>query len=120
MSHLAGNEHNPDYAATALTISRMVVSKQEAYGDSFGRSHLIIEILYPDGIKKENIQDFLAVVRVIDKLFRIANKKDAFGENPWQDIAGYALLSLVNDQRIGGMDVKKIKEADGVSGIATG
>lgn len=32
------------------------------------------------------------VVRVVDKLFRIANHKDAFGENPWADIAGYAVL----------------------------
>ena len=31
----------------------------------------------------------LAITRVVDKLFRIANRKDAFGENPWQDIAGY-------------------------------
>ena len=33
---------------------------------------------------------------MIDKLFRIANKKDAFDENPWRDIAGYALLSTIS------------------------
>jgi len=32
------------------------------------------------------------LLRVIDKLFRIASQKEAFGENPWQDIAGYGLL----------------------------
>jgi hypothetical protein len=48
--------------------------------------------LYPDGVKPEQYIDLLVTVRIVDKLFRIANKKDAFGENPWQDIAGYGLL----------------------------
>ena len=39
----------------------------------------------------------LAITRVVDKLFRIANKKDAFGENPWQDIAGYGILGTANE-----------------------
>ena len=34
---------------------------------------------------------------MIDKLFRIATRKDAFGESPYRDIAGYALLGLVSD-----------------------
>jgi hypothetical protein len=25
-------------------------------------------------------------------MMRIANRKDAFGENPWNDIGGYAIL----------------------------
>ena len=39
----------------------------------------------------------LAVTRVVDKLFRIANRRDAFGENPWQDIAGYGILGTANE-----------------------
>ena len=35
---------------------------------------------------------FFAVVRVLDKLFRIATDRDALGESPWRDIAGYGLL----------------------------
>ena len=42
-------------------------------------------------------RDMLAITRVVDKLFRIANKKEAFGENPWQDIAGYGILGTAND-----------------------
>lgn len=34
----------------------------------------------------------LAIVRVFDKMMRIATDKDAFGEDPWRDIAGYAIL----------------------------
>lgn len=75
----------------------LISEKQEAYGDSFGQSGKIIEVLYPDGIKPEQYKDALTIIRIIDKLFRIANKKNAFGETPWRDITGYALLSLIRD-----------------------
>ena len=57
----------------------------------------ILETLYPNGIQPEQYLDLLAIVRVIDKLFRVANKKDAFGESPWRDICGYAILGVAND-----------------------
>jgi hypothetical protein len=37
-------------------------------------------------------QDLGAMIRILDKFFRIATKKDAFGESPWTDVAGYAIL----------------------------
>ena len=73
-------------------IGRLVDEKQRAYGDSFGKSGAILRILYPDGIKIDQYDDALAVVRIIDKLFRIATDKDAFGESPYRDIVGYGLL----------------------------
>ena len=60
-------------------------------------SQEIIKVLYPNGIQPKQYRDMLAIVRVIDKLFRIANNKDAFGESPWRDIAGYSLLGIAND-----------------------
>jgi hypothetical protein len=60
-------------------IGNLVAEKNEAYGDSFGKIGL-------------------TVVRVIDKLFRIATKKDAFGESPWKDICGYGLLGWRRDE----------------------
>lgn len=86
-----------DYVEIASGIGKLVKEKQSAYGDSFSRSKQIINILYPDGISPDKYQDALTVIRIIDKLFRIANKKDAFGESPYRDIAGYALLGLAND-----------------------
>ena len=83
------------YTQEAINLAELVTKKQIAYGDSFGRSGRIIEVLYPKGISPEQYQDALAMIRVIDKLFRIANKQYALAENPWRDIAGYALLSLV-------------------------
>ena len=86
-----------DYIKTASEIGQLVSEKQEAYGDSFSKSEQIIKILFPDGVKNENYRDMLTITRIIDKLFRIATRKNAFGESPYRDIAGYALLGLVSD-----------------------
>ena len=73
-------------------IGNVVDQKQEAYGDSFGRAGQVLRILYPYGVSPDQYDDLLAVARIVDKLFRIANQKDAFGESPYRDIAGYGLL----------------------------
>jgi hypothetical protein len=75
-------------------IGRLVEQKQAAYGDSFGRAGAVMRALYPAGIPPEKLDDALTVVRVVDKLFRIATDRDALGESPWRDVAGYALLSV--------------------------
>lgn len=87
-----------DYENLALEIGKLVAEKNKAYGDSFGEASRILEVLYPNGIPIEGYKDALAIVRVIDKLFRLANKKDAFGESPWRDICGYAILGVANDE----------------------
>lgn len=89
------------YLEEGTSIGSLVEAKQTAYGDSFGKAGSIMRILYPDGIPVEKYDDALAVVRVIDKLFRIATMKEAFGENPWRDIAGYAILSVVKQSKKG-------------------
>ena len=85
------------YKNIGKEIGELVDEKNAAYGSSFAECHKILSVLYPNGIKPEQYTDALAIIRVIDKLFRIANKKDAFGESPWRDIAGYALLGIQND-----------------------
>ncbi len=85
------------YEHIATEIGRLVQEKNEAYGDSFGQACRILEVLYPEGIQPNQYRDALAITRVIDKLFRLANKKDAFGESPWRDICGYAILGIAND-----------------------
>ena len=86
------------YEKIGTEIGRLVQKKNEAQGDSFGQASLILEVLYPIGIKRNQYRDALAITRVIDKLFRLANKKDAFGESPWRDICGYAILGVANDE----------------------
>jgi hypothetical protein len=82
------------YEQIGQEIGKLVDEKNAAYGSSFAESHKILSVLYPNGIKPEQYTDALAIVRVIDKLFRIATSKDAFGESPWRDIAGYAILGV--------------------------
>ncbi|MFH2028638.1 MAG: hypothetical protein ABIJ08_05840, partial [Nanoarchaeota archaeon] len=77
-----------DYEGIAIEIAKVVKEKNIAYGDSFVKSGEILNILYPDGVKPEQYGDMLAIVRVIDKMFRIATDKNAFGESPWKDING--------------------------------
>lgn len=88
-----------NYTELAKEIGELVNEKQKAYGDSFGKSGKVLEILYPDGVKPEQYTDMLAIVRVVDKLFRIATKKDAFGESPWKDCCGYSLLGWRRDEQ---------------------
>ena len=64
---------------------------QIALIEGFG---ILLRALYPDGIPLGKLDDALTVVRVVDKLFRIATARDALGESPWRDIAGYALLAV--------------------------
>ena len=73
-------------------IGSLVDQKQKAYGDSFGRSGKMLRVLYPDGIAPGQYDDALAIVRIVDKLFRVANNRDAFGESPGRDISGYGML----------------------------
>jgi hypothetical protein len=77
-------------------IGKLVDQKNAAYGSSFEKSEQILQVLYPEGIKPDQYTDMLAVVRIVDKLFRIATDKDAFGESPFKDIAGYGILGVAN------------------------
>ena len=84
------------YEEIGAEIGRLVDEKQRAYGRSFDKSGQILRLLYHYGVKVEQYDDLLAMVRIIDKLFRIATNKGALGEDPWRDIAGYALLMNKN------------------------
>lgn len=86
------------FVEIANEIGSLVSEKNLAYGDSFSRCCEVMKVLYPSGIPPEKYTDALLMVRIIDKLFRIANKKDAFGESPWGDIAGYGILGCSKDQ----------------------
>jgi len=82
------------YEELGLSIGKLVTEKQSAYGNSFGLSGKVLKILYPDGVQPEQYTDMLTIVRIIDKLFRIVNRKDYNGESPYMDIAGYSLLGM--------------------------
>ena len=93
-----GREDPSIYHQVANEIADLLEEKNKSYGSSFEKSQDILNVLYPNGISKEQFKDALVVTRIIDKLFRIANNKEAFAEDPWKDIAGYALLMLGNNK----------------------
>lgn len=86
---------NPEtikYQLIGESIGKLVDTKNAAYGDSFNKSSEFLKILYPNGVAPEQYGDMLGIIRVFDKLMRIATDKDALGENPWRDIGGYSIL----------------------------
>lgn len=89
------------YKELAEQIGNLVEEKNAAYGNSFDQAGEFLRLLYPNGIPPEAYGDMLCVVRIFDKLKRIATNKDAFGESPWGDVAGYGLLGLHKDKLAG-------------------
>jgi len=83
-----------DFHTIAKSVANVCQEKNKAYGDSFKKAGAVMRILYPDGVSIIQLDDALVVVRVIDKLFRIATSRDSFGESPWRDICGYSLLAI--------------------------
>lgn len=84
-----------DFHNIAREIADIVEQKQLAYGDSFSKAPQILKILYPDGIELEDYENALLLVRILDKINRIAtNREDLMDESPFADILGYCLLAL--------------------------
>ena len=92
------NEALTKFEKIGTDIGKLVDEKNAAYGSAFEKSEEILKVLYPDGIEPKQYKDMLAVTRIVDKLFRIATQKEAFGESPFKDIAGYGILGVANDQ----------------------
>ena len=88
-----------NYETIGAEIGKLVTTKQAAYGDSVGRVGKILAILYPDGIPVTQYAHSMLVVRVLDKLNRIATDMDALGESPWADITGYGILGVAMSGR---------------------
>lgn len=85
----------PSFERVGRDIGRLVAEKNRAYGDSFAKGAAFLRLLYPQGVRPEQYGDLLALIRVFDKQMRIATAKDALGENPWKDLAGYGVLGTV-------------------------
>ena len=99
------------FSGIADSVAHIVNVKQEAYGDSFGKSGECLRQMYPNGIAPEQYDDLLTVARILDKLFRIANNPTAFDENPYMDIVGYGLLGMERHKTL--METRKrIKESN--------
>ena len=96
------NDMPKDYKVLSAQIGTLLNEKQNSYGNAFQKMEEIFNILYPSGIKPHQYKDVLTLTRILDKVFRIANlpenRLDKMGEEPYKDIAGYAILALAEQQ----------------------
>ena len=83
-----------EFEKIATDVAQLVKEKDAAYGNAFDKAGEFLKLLYPNGIDSESMHDALTLVRIFDKMMRIATNKDAFGEDPYRDILGYCLLSI--------------------------
>ena len=88
---MTSGECEEEYEEIGKKIGALVDKKQKMYGDSFHKSVDVMKILYPDGVMPDQYQNLLAIIRIIDKLFRAANH-DLGDESAFNDIAGYGIL----------------------------
>ena len=89
-----------EFAAIGKEIGELVEQKNQAYGSAFQHSADLLKLFFPNGVQPHQYTDLLLIARISDKLFRIANKKDAFGESPYGDIIGYGILGRWNDDHL--------------------
>lgn len=84
------------YDEIAQAIATLLATKQAQYGDSVGTAPKILALLYPDGVCVGQYGDLLTIVRILDKLKRIATANADDPEDAWLDLAGYAVLRLAH------------------------
>jgi hypothetical protein len=94
-----------DYDLTGEEIGKIVTEKNQQYGNSFEDCEKYILLLYPNGIRPDQVGDVLYLARDFDKSKRIASGRKG-DENPSMDKAGYAILDVVKQRK---KENKKIK-----------
>jgi len=87
------------YERIALDLGQMLTKKDKAYGRAWVKVADFMRLLFPEGIKPEQYVDALLIVRVFDKLMRIATDKNAFNEDAWRDLAGYGILGASRKEK---------------------
>lgn len=85
------------FAEIAEQLGKLVIEKNEAYGSAYALCATFLELLFPQGVHPTRYTDMLLLVRMFDKQMRIARRKDAFGESPYRDLAGYSVLGVHKD-----------------------
>ncbi len=98
-------------AVIGRSIGELCHEKSKAYGDSIQSSAKIMKTLYPNGVPVESYMNVLVIVRIIDKLMRIATDKDAFGESPFKDIAGYAIRMIEIEEAKNDKEYTEVSES---------
>ena len=88
-------EYVGKWQTIADDMTSLLKAKRDSYGNNLACTPEIMKLMYPSGITHEQLDDFLILVRMVDKMFRIANGANfKLGEDAWKDLAGYAMCVL--------------------------
>lgn len=85
------------FAQITDELGKLVIEKNNSYGSAYALCATYLELLFPNGVHPSRYTDMLLLVRMFDKQMRIARRKDAFGESPYKDLAGYSVLGIHKD-----------------------
>jgi len=84
-----------DVRSIACDIVSIVKEKNKEYGSAFQKVSEILNILFPNGIPTSKYHDVAILIRVLDKICRIASANDKdVKKDAWLDLTGYGLLRL--------------------------
>ena len=86
------------FESVGTEIGKLVAEKNAAYGSSYAKTAAIVRLLYPDGIKLDQIDGLLFILRILDKLGRISQDAHSLNEDAYRDIAGYGILAVATNE----------------------
>jgi len=93
-------------------LTNLIILKRRHYGRNLRTTATFLEILFPEGVPVTAYRHMGVVVRILDKIVRWANnmRRLAAGdeledvENPLWDVAGYGLVTAVDDRMEAGKE----------------
>lgn len=75
-------------------LAQLLEQKEQYYGPTYREIGDVYAQLFKS-VKSIDAHDLLAVVRILDKIFRIVHSTDGSTKlDAWSDIAGYAILQI--------------------------
>jgi len=79
-------------------IGSMVEEKNVQYGDSYANTQKFLDILYPESIPVEKFSDIVCIIRIFDKLKKVAAQVESDEENPYADLIGITIRMADNQE----------------------
>lgn len=86
------------YQRIGTELGKLCQQKNDAYGAAAITSGAMLRLLFPNGVHPSRFDDMMLIARMWDKISRIATRKDAFGESPYKDLAGYCIIGAAKDE----------------------
>ena len=89
------------FEAMGKELGLKLDDKQRFYGDSFLKGAEFLQLLFGAKIEQKDYVHLGILIRMFDKMNRLAspNRNDD-DEDPWDDLAGYAMLGKSYQQKV--------------------